>query len=231
MKALLVGSSPETVELVSLCLGMLWPGVTLLSATEGGKGIALVEAEAPDLVVLDVNLPDREGFDVLQSIRLFSDVPVVVLTARVQGKDRIRSLDLGADDYVSKPVNHVELMARLRAVVQRSRVDKDRSAKAALEAGDIHIDLVGRSACRGGQALSLTPIEYGLLTHLVQHEGRAISRRALLHRLWGDEFPEGVSYLDSYLNRLRQKLGDDTGAPRILLEEGGVGYKFLKSVG
>ena len=231
MKALLVDPSPETVELVSLCLGILWPGVTLLSAAEGGKGITLVEAELPDLVVLDVNLPDMDGFDVLRRIRSFSDVPVVVLTARVQGKDRIRGLDLGADDYVSKPVNHVELMARLRAVVQRSRGYKDRSAAAVQEAGDIRIDLAGRSACRGGQALDLTLIEYGLLTHLVQHEGRAISRRALLHRLWGDEFPEGVSYLDSCLNRLRQKLGDDIGAPRILLEEGGAGYKFQRPVG
>ncbi|MDP6101561.1 MAG: response regulator transcription factor [Dehalococcoidia bacterium] len=231
MKVLLLDSASEVVELVSFCLEMLRPGVTLLPAAEGSKGVSLVQAEAPDLVVLDVNLPDMDGFEVLRQIRLFSDVQVVVLTARVGSRDRIRGLDLGADDYMSRSVDYVELFARLQAVLRRSHVDRDSGATAGLEVGDIRIDPAARHAFRGGQALNLTPIEYALFAHLAQHEGRVISRRALLHKVWGAEPPDGVSYLDSFLDRLRRKLGDATSPPCILIEMGDTGYKFLRPAG
>jgi DNA-binding response OmpR family regulator len=228
MKVLVVDSSPEAVEVVSLYLEACWPEVTVVSTPEGGRGVAMVEGEAPDMVILEINLPDIDGFEVLRRIRQFSDVPVVVLTVRQEGMDRIKGLEMGSDDYITKPFGHIELLARIKAVLRRSRLPQPQGADDLLEAGGIRIDLAAHQVRRGEEVLSLTPIEYGILTHLVRNEGRVLTRRGLLQEVWGMEFPEGTDYIRSYIQRLREKLGDGATHPHIILSEGGEGYKFVR---
>lgn len=228
MKALVIEDNPDLVETITLCLEMRWPEVKVVFSLEGGKGIDLVETEAPDIVILDINLPDMSGFEVLRQIRLFSDVPVVVLTVRAEEVDKVKGLELGADDYVAKPFSHMELLARVKAVLRRSHMPELRGAENLMEAGDIQIDLAAHQVRRGDRALKLTPIEYSLLTHLVRNEGLVLSNRALLQKVWGDECSEPTDYVKRYIHRLRLKLGDDTSHPQIIISERGLGYKFIR---
>ncbi|MFQ5827163.1 MAG: response regulator transcription factor, partial [Dehalococcoidia bacterium] len=219
MKVLVIDSNPEVVEVVSLCLEAHWPEVRVASTPEGRKGVAMIEADAPDVVILEINLPDVDGFEVLRQIRRFSEVPVVVLTVRGEGIDKIRGLEVGADDYITKPFSHIEMQARVKAVLRRSRMPERQGADSLLESGGIQIDLVAYQVRRGGEVLKLTPIEYGLLTHLVRSEGRALTQRSLLQKVWGSESPEATGSIDSYIHRLRRKLGDDVNRPRIIINE------------
>ncbi|MEE9201948.1 MAG: response regulator transcription factor [Dehalococcoidia bacterium] len=228
MKVLIIDSSPEAVEVVSLCLEACWPEVTVVSTSEGGRGVAMVEGEAPDMVILEINLPDIDGFEVLRRIRRFSDVPVVVLTVRQEGIDRVKGLEMGADDYINKPFSHIELLARAKAVLRRSRLPQQQGAGDLLDAGGIRIDLAAHQVRRGEEVLTLTPVEYGILTHLVRNEGRALTHRSLLQGVWGMEVPEGSDYIRNYIHRLREKLQDDAARPRIILSEGGGGYRFVR---
>lgn len=228
MKVLVVDSNPEAVEVVTLCLEARWPEVRVASTPKGGVGVAMVEAEAPDVVILEINLPDIDGFEVLQQIRRFSQVPVVVLTARGEGIDKIKGLETGADDYIIKPFSYIELQARVKAVLRRSHMPQWRGADDLLESGGIQVDLVTHQVRRGGQVLKLTPIEYGLLTHLVRSEGRVLTQRSLLQKVWGSEFSEATGPIDSYIHRLRRKLGDDVSRPHIIISERSRGYRFVR---
>lgn len=228
MKVLVIDSNPEAVEVVSLCLEARWPEVRVVSTPEGGGGVALVEAEAPDVVILEINLPDIDGFEVLRQIRRFSEVPVVVLTVRGEGLDRVRGLEMGADDYIAKPFSYIEMQARVKAVLRRSRMPEQQGADELLESGGIRIDLVTHLVRHGGEVLKLTPIEYGLLTHLVRSEGRVLTQRGLLQKVWGSEFSEATGSIDTYIQRLRGKLGDDVRRPHIIISERSGGYKFVR---
>jgi two-component system KDP operon response regulator KdpE len=199
-------------------------GYHVLTATDGRSALGAAAAEQPDVIVLDLGLPDLDGVEVLTALRAFSSVPVIVLSARIDSTDKVRALDRGADDYVTKPFGVDELTARLRAAVRRATggtgVDQP------VEAGDLTIDLAGRTVRRDGEIVHLTPTEWGILELLVRHHGRLVSRRQLLERVWGPHERRETSYLRVYLAQLRRKLERDPGHPEHLITEAGMGYRF-----
>jgi two-component system KDP operon response regulator KdpE len=163
MKAVVIEDDAEVVEAVSMCFKLRWSGATVLSAGEGGKGLELIEAELPDIVILDLGLPDIDGLEVLRQIRLFSDMPIRVLTVRDQKIDIVRGLELGADDYITKPFDHVEFLARVKAVLRRSGMPQLRGSVKPFQSGNLWIDFDTQEVRLGGKSVKLSHIEYNLL--------------------------------------------------------------------
>jgi two-component system KDP operon response regulator KdpE len=189
---------------------------------------ALVEAgtRRPDLVVLDLGLPDGDGIDFIRGLRTWSDIPIIVLSARTREADKIAALDAGADDYLVKPFGTGELLARVRAQLRR-HPRADAEAPSVLEFGDVRVDLVRRSVERAGTSLHLTPLEYRLLTHLASHPNRVMTHPQLLRAVWGPSHSEDTHYVRIYMGHLRAKLEADPSQPRHLVTELGVGYRFV----
>lgn len=228
MKILVVDDAPEVVDSVRLGFAVQWREVDLLSAGTGKEALDLVEHESPDLVLLDVGLPDMDGFKVLEEIRFFSDVPIVMLTARDDTIDKVRGLELGADDYVTKPFNHLELLARVKAVLRRLDMPAPRSRAPSFKSGDMEMDFASQEVRVNGKTIELTPTEYKLLYHLVRNAGHTLTHGTLLAKVWGREYRDEVDYLRVYVRRLRDKLGDDPEKPRYIRTERGLGYRFLR---
>ena len=227
MKILVIEDAPEVVESVRLGFMVQWREVDLLAAATGREGLDLVEREAPDLVLLDIGLPDADGYKVLEDIRAFSDVPVVMLTARDDTMDKVKGLELGADDYVTKPFNHLELLARIKALLRRLDMPAPKSRAPSFRAGELEVDFAAQEARFRGERLELTPTEYKLLYHLVRNAGRVLTHGTLLAKVWGREYLDEVDYLRVYVRRLREKLEDDSDHPRYIRTERGLGYRFL----
>ena len=227
MKILVVDDAPEVVESVRLGFTLQWREVEVIGAGDGEKALDLVEREAPDLVLLDVGLPNLDGYGVLEQIRLFSDVPVVMLTARDDTMDKVKGLELGADDYITKPFNHLELLARVKAVLRRLDMPAPKSRAPSFRSADLEVDFAAQEARLKGQRLDLTPTEYKLLYHLVRNAGRVLPHGTLLAKVWGREYVDEVDYVRVYIRRLRDKLGDDPEHPRYIRTERGLGYRFL----
>ena len=227
MKILVVDDAPEVVESVRLGFTLQWREVDVIGAGEGERALTLVEQESPDLVLLDIGLPDLDGYRVLERLREFSDVPVVMLTARDDTLDKVKGLELGADDYITKPFDHLELLARVKAVLRRLDLPAPRSRAPSFRAGDLEVDFAAQEARLRGERLDLTPTEYKLLYHLVRNAGRVLPHGTLLAKVWGREYLDEVDYLRVYVRRLRHKLGDDPERPRYIRTERGFGYRFL----
>jgi two-component system KDP operon response regulator KdpE len=196
-------------------------------AVTGEEGIAQATARQPDLIVLDLGLPDRDGLEVIQAVRQWTQTPIIVLSARGQENDKIAALDAGADDFVSKPFAVGELLARVRAALRRSATLSD-TAGALFRAGDIAVDLARRVVTLRGEEIHLTPIEYKLLQALVRHAGKVITQRQLLTEVWGPQHSEEGQYLRVYMAQLRRKLEADPARPRHFITEPGVGYRLLQ---
>jgi two-component system KDP operon response regulator KdpE len=228
MKVLVIEDNPGIVEAISLAFELRWPGVQTVSTAQGLKGVELVESEAPDVVILDLGLPDIEGFEVLRQTRQFSDAPVIILTVRGEEIDKIKGLELGADDYITKPFSHMEFLARVKAVLRRSQMPELKGNEKPFVRGELVIDFASREVTLAGKPVRLTPTEYNLLYYLVRNEGKVLSQQALLRKVWGEEYTDATEYIKKYIQRLRAKLGDDPQNPRMLLSERGVGYKFLR---
>ncbi len=197
-------------------------GYRVVTAADGPAGLESAELESPDLIVLDVMMPEMDGFTVLKQLREFSDVPVILLTAKGEERDKVRGLDLGADDYLTKPFGPAELLARVRANLRRRG-----SAEAApdtIEVDDLTINLARRRVIRGDQEIRLTPTEYKLLYELATHAGKVLLHSDLLARVWGPEYRDEVDYLWTYVRYLRNKIEPDPSHPRYILSEPGVGY-------
>ncbi len=227
MKIVVVDDSPEIIEVVSLCFQLRWSGATVVSASSGAQGLELIEAENPDLVILDVGLPDIDGFQVLREIRLFSQVPVVMLTVRDEDTDVVRGLELGADDYITKPFSHIELLARVQAVLRRAQgqvVTEERP----FASGDLMIDFASNEVKLRGETVRLTSTESKLLYHLARNEGRLLSHENLLRKVWGETYVESRDLLRVHIQHLRQKIGDSAESPKIIVTEHGMGYKFVR---
>ena len=220
---LVVDDDPGLLRAIAITLRT--HGWKVSTATSGESGIDLVATEAPDVVLLDLGLPDLSGFDVIRAVRAWSAVPIVVLSARHLGDDKVDALDAGADDYVTKPFAMPELMARLRAAVRRS-VGAARDGTAVVEAGDLHVDLARRRLLRRGAEVRLSPTEWALLEILVAQRGRVVEREHLLREVWGPTATRDTHYLRVYLAQLRRKLEDDPAAPRHLITSPGIGYRF-----
>jgi two-component system, OmpR family, KDP operon response regulator KdpE len=228
VKVRVVDDAPEVVDSVRLGFAVQWREVDVLSAGTGQQALELVEHESPDLVLLDVGLPDMDGFKVLQEIRFFSDVPVVMLTARDDTIDKVRGLELGADDYVTTPFNHLELLARIKAVLRRLDMPAPKSRAPSFRSGDMEMDFDAQEVRVKGERVDMTPTEYKLLYHLVRNAGHTLTHGTLLAKVWGREYRDEVDYLRVYVRRLRDKLGDDPEKPRYIRTERGLGYRFVR---
>jgi two-component system KDP operon response regulator KdpE len=196
-------------------------------ALTAAEGIAQANARQPDLILLDLGLPDLDGLEVIRTVRQASQTPIIVLSARGQESDKIAALDLGADDYVSKPFAVGELLARIRAALRRAAIIRDGAEGTTFRAGDLWVDLAARVVRVGGGEVHLTPIEFRLLETLVRHAGKVVTQRQLLVEVWGPQHSEQAQYLRVYMAQLRRKLEADPARPRHLRTEPGVGYRLV----
>ncbi|HQY91097.1 response regulator transcription factor [Caldilinea sp.] len=201
-------------------------GFRVLEAGDGVTALAMARQARPDLIVLDLNLPGMDGLDVCRTLRRESDVPIIMLTARVEETDRLIGLELGADDYITKPFSPRELVARVRAIFRR--VQKDVVQSGLLRAADLEIDLNGHRVLRGGEAIQLSRTEFTLLIVLAQHPGQTFSRGQLVDRLHNVSFQGFDRSIDAHIKNLRRKLEPAPGEPRYVLTVFGVGYKFAE---
>ncbi len=228
MKYLVVDDSQEIIEAVSLCVSLRWPQAELLSSTEGRKGLKLVEEESPDLVILDIGLPDINGLEVLRSLREFSDVPVVMLTARDKDVEIARFLEEGADDYIVKPFSHIELLGRIQAIFRRAQ-GRLRSCSQPLQAGDLLMDFAAAEVYRAGEPINLTRTELALLTHLANNATRVVTYEFLASRALQMANADN-RLVKVHVQHLRSKLGDSAENPQYIANVYGTGYKFLPQV-
>ena len=199
---------------------------TVHLAGNGLEALAVFNTQPLDLIILDVMMPGMDGLETTRRIRATSAVPIIILTALGEEKDKVAALDLGADDYLTKPFGVEELLARVRAVLRRARPAPVPAAAGVIRAGEITLDPAAHLATRGDEPLKLTPTEFGLLHYLMRNSGKVVTHRELLQRVWGAEYGDEAEYLRVYIRRLRQKIEADPLNPRHLLTEHGVGYRF-----
>ncbi len=226
MKLLVAEDSRDVAEVVAFGARMTWPDCEVTIAASGRDALRRFDEQIPDLVVLDVSMPPQDGFEVCRRIREGSSVPILMLTVRDSIADKVRALEIGADDYLTKPFDHLELLARLKALVRRAGGDL-LPASRQYTAGDLSLDSGTREVRLRGEAVRLTTTEYALLEELVRHAGTVLPHRYLLERIWGSEHARDPSYLKVFIRRLRQKLGDDADRPRYIQTEWGVGYRLV----
>ena len=223
-KVLVVEDEAEIRRFIRLSLQA--ESLVVSEADSVQRGLIEAGTRRPDLVVLDLGLPDGDGIDFIRGLRAWSEIPIIVLSARTMEGDKIAALDAGADDYLVKPFGSGELLARVRAQLRRHpRASPE--AKSALDFGDVHVDLVRRTVERAGVALHLTPLEYRLLTHLASHPNRVLTHPQLLRAVWGPSHSEDTHYVRIYMGHLRAKLEADPSQPKHLITELGVGYRFV----
>ncbi|UPG90095.1 response regulator transcription factor [Luteibacter aegosomaticola] len=209
-----------------LDIGLRAEGYQVVLAANGAEGLGLAATQSPDLVVLDIGLPDMEGHDVLRELRTWSQVPVVMLSVRDAETEKVKALDNGANDYVTKPFGIQELMARLRVLLRQSAKAGQAEAPVRYDEGGLVVDLARREVFLDGVAVALTRKEFAVLAMLVRHPGRVVSQQQILRDIWGPTHTQDTHYLRIVMGKLRQKLGDDAAAPRWLKTEPGVGYRF-----
>jgi len=196
------------------------------TAANGLEALAVFNTQPLDLIILDMMMPTMDGLETARRIRQSSLVPIIILTALGEEKDKVAALDLGADDYLTKPFGVEELLARVRAVLRRAKPQTAPLSAGALRAEDIILDPAAHTASRNGEPLKLTPTEFDLLHYLMRNTGKVITHRELLQRVWGAEYGDEAEYLRVYIRRLRQKIEADPLNPRHLLTEHGIGYRF-----
>ena len=222
---LVVDDEPRMVSFMRLNLEL--EGMRVSTATNGREAVDHVREEMPDVVLLDVMMPVMDGFEALRRIRQFSQVPVLILTAKDEEEDRVRGLELGADDYIGKPFSHRELVSRIRAVLRRHYIAPVAPQTLIRVDDRLTIDFARREVLVDGQRVNLRPTEYRLLYHLVQTAGYVQTHETLLAKVWGPEYRDESHYLRLYITYLRQKLEADPANPHYILTERGVGYRFV----
>jgi two-component system KDP operon response regulator KdpE len=218
-RVLVVDDEPQIVR--ALRINLKARGYEVDVAPDGATALRAAADRHPDLVVLDLGLPDMEGAEVIAGLRGWTSVPIIVLSGRAGSSDKVGALDAGADDYVTKPFGVDELLARIRAVTRRTRPDEPEAA--VVRIGELEVDLAEHSISGD---VRLTPTEWQLLEHLLRHPGKLITQRELLHDVWGPQYRNETNYLRQYMARLRRKLEADPARPRHLLTEPGMGYRF-----
>jgi DNA-binding response OmpR family regulator len=227
MKILVVDDDPQIREAVTIGFQLQWQDATVIAASDGEAGLEAFFTHEPDVVVMDVSMPRKSGFEVLRDIRRVSDVPVIMLTARGEELDQVRGLELGADDYVVKPFGHLALLARVKAVLRRAELPPPARALPDFEAGELSVNFQSQEVRSGGELVKLTPVEYKLLYHLVRNVGRLMPHEALLDRVWGADYGATTDYLKVFISRLRAKL-ERPGGPRYIETERSLGYRFVR---
>ena len=223
---LAVDDEPHVLRLIKANLES--SSYKVLTATDGEEAIRSVESELPDLVILDIMLPQMDGYTVCSRIREFSSVPIIMLTARSAQVDLVHGFEVGADDYLTKPFDVTELLMRVQAVLRRSKWPEEVIARHGFQAGPIEIDFAQHRVTVEGQTVKLTPTEYRLLAYLASNANRVILHRELLRAVWGPEYGDETEYLRVYMRYLRQKLEPDPSSPRYLLTQPGAGYMLYQ---
>jgi two-component system KDP operon response regulator KdpE len=199
----------------------------LVEAETAKEGLAQAAARNPDVILLDLGLPDRDGLDVTRELREWTGTPIIVLSARGREQDKVAALDVGADDYLTKPFGVEELLARIRVALRHAALPPGAAPEPIFEAGVLRVDLAERRVWRQGEEIHLTPTEYKLLATLVRHAGKVLTHRQLLKEVWGANYVNQSHYVRVYLAQLRQKIEPDPARPRLLMTEPGVGYRLL----
>jgi two-component system KDP operon response regulator KdpE len=222
-KVLVVDDEPQIRR--ALRTSLQAHGYEVATVGTGEEGVLGAAELAPDLVLLDLGLPDMDGADVIRRLRAFSEVPVIILSVRDAQHDKVAALDAGADDYVTKPFAMEELLARARVALRRYRPDE--AASPILDFGALRVDLARRLVTSRGEALHLTPTEYALLEALVSNPGKLLTHQWLLRKVWGQGYGTETTYLRTYVRALRKKLGDDASTPELIVTEPGVGYRWI----
>ncbi|HEX8600494.1 MAG TPA: response regulator transcription factor [Chloroflexia bacterium] len=227
----------DIADLVGFGARINWPDCRVVMSYDGAEALELFRQEQPDLVVLDIMMPPPDGFEVCRQIRETSQVPILMLTARDSTADKIRALDMGADDYLTKPFENLELLARLKALTRRAQLQpepveaqevvQNQAGESDLVFGELAINLANREVHLQGEFVPLTSTEYRLLEELARNAGRVLSHQALLERVWGPEYVGEDHYLKVFVRRLRRKLADDADHPRFIQTEWGIGYRFV----
>jgi len=201
-------------------------GYRFLEAITGNEGITQVSTRNPDLVLLDLGLPDVDGLDITRRLREWTEVPIIVISARGQEQDKVAVLDAGADDYLTKPFDVGELLARIRVALRHAARSAQDREPPTFTLGELRVELARRQVFVGEREIHLTPIEYKLLTSLIRHAGKVLTHRQLLEKVWGPAYAAQTHYLRVYMGQLRQKLEPEPARPRFLVTEPGVGYRL-----
>ncbi|MDV6260465.1 response regulator [Rhodococcoides yunnanense] len=222
VRVLVVDDEPQIVRALRINLNVR--GFEVVSAATGGEALRVAANFHPDIVILDLGLPDIDGIDVIAGLRGWTEVPILVLSARTDSADTVEALDAGADDFVTKPFGMDELLARLRAALRRG---PQTVTEPVVETGDFTVDLAAKTVVRGGENVHLTRTEWGVLELLVRNEGKLVSQKDILRTVWGPGHERETHYLRIYLGQLRQKLERDPAAPVHLITETGMGYRFV----
>lgn len=227
MKLLVIDNDPGVVELVESTAGLAWPGTTTLFASSGNAGIKAVDSEAPKLVVLEVDLPDLDGFSVCRQIRRHSDVPIMMVSIRDKEADIVQGLDVGADDYIVKPLDPIVFISRVNAILRRA-YPQPSAENRLFKYGDLEVDVVRAKVTLDKRAVNLTYTEYQLLIQLVKNTGQIVPSLTLIDLVWGRKSLVDIPCLKVYIGRLRKKLGDDVASPKYIITGRTRGYGFAK---
>lgn len=234
LRLLVVDDETDITDVIAFGARMVWPDCIVDTATSGSEALRRFTEMPPDLVVLDVGLPPPDGFEVCRRLRERSQVPILMLTARDATLDKVRALELGADDYLTKPFDHIELFARLRALLRRARFDDSANGAGVDDLpvgervfGDLHLNFPARQITTPTGTVRLTATEARLLEELVRHIGAIVPHARLLERVWGEAYVDEIHYLKVFIGRLRRKIGDDADRPRYIETHWGIGYRFV----
>ena len=225
MKVLLIEDDPNIIETISLALQIRWPEAKLASTHLGEQGIQLLESEAPDILILDLGLPDISGFEVLKRIRLLSSIPILILTVKAEEADIIKGLEWRADDYMIKPFRQLELLARLKTLTRRQILP---GATAPLACGPLRFDPSTRELLHGDKEINLTATEAHILHHLMKNAGHVVTHSSLAEAAWGEDYDGATNSLRVHIRRLREKLEVDPSRPKLIRTKSGIGYFLAK---
>ena len=225
MKILVADDDPQLVRALRITLAA--HGYEVVAAADGAAAVTLAAQAHPDIVLLDLGMPHLDGIRVIEALRGWTDAPIIVVSGRTGSADKVDALDAGADDYVTKPFQVDELLARLRALARRSTPSAGASADPVVRFGDVTVDLAAKIVTRAGAPVHLTPTEWRMLEFLARHPGALVTRQTLLKDIWGTEQVADTGYLRLYVSQLRKKLEADPDAPRHLLTESGMGYRLV----
>lgn len=229
MKILVIDDDKNIVEAIQIGFQLQWQEVEVISAGDGDQGLKMFYEENPDLILLDVMMPYKDGYSVLKEIRRTNDVPIIMLSARGEELDKVKGLELGADDYLTKPFSHLELFARIKAVLRRLKMPSPANVSPSFVSGDLTINFDNREVTKNGQTVKMTPTEYNLLFLLARNAGHVLTFENLLDKVWGPEYRDQFDYLKTYISRLRKKLEDNPEHPHLILTERGLGYRLMKT--
>ena len=225
MKALIIEDERKIIDAIRVAFEFRWPDAELVDSITGKKGVEMVRSEAPDIVILDLNLPDISGYEVLKAVRQFSSVPVIILTVRSDDEDMLKGLEYGADDYITKPFNYMNLLARIRAVLRRTETIPYQGGHDRTISSRLTIDFVSQKVKVDNRPVALTPVEYHLLALLVRNKGTVVSYARIMEEVWGKKYEDNKN-IRIVVRRLRKKLGD--APPNIIVNERHSGYMFTE---